>query len=70
MEPKIIINGIKMPESAAMTLRVAVSHLHLDLINDTLLLQDELSNSVKEGYLQNLNLIISAMMKPKGAIPI
>lgn len=61
-EPEIIINGVKMPESAASTIRVAIQALATDLKKDGLG-EDQLGKSITRGYLDNIRLINEVMAK-------
>ena len=60
MEPTILINGQKLPESAAMTVRVAIESLALSLSKEGLG-EDEAGKTLVQGYMTNINLIRKIM---------
>jgi hypothetical protein len=60
-EPTIIINGTELPESASMTVRVAIENFAMDLKNG--LGEDEIGKQICQNYKDNINLIRSVMYK-------
>lgn len=67
MEPEaeIVINGIRLSTGEAMTLRVAMGSLSLDLLDDLALGNDETGKSLTQGYRSCLTSITKAMMKER-----
>lgn len=60
-EPEIIINGVKLSIPEAMTIRVAVGNLMIDMQSG--LGNDEVGKSICEGYKRCLNSISKLLMK-------
>jgi hypothetical protein len=61
-EPTITINGVRLTEAQAMTVRVAVNNLAIDLTHDNPLGNDEIGKSIADGYqarIHEINQIIS-----------
>jgi hypothetical protein len=55
-EPEIIINGVKVPTTAAMTIRVAIQNFAFELQSEGLG-EDEIGKGITKGYLENIQLI-------------
>jgi len=61
-EPEIIINGDILPDSASMTIRVAIENFALDLKTNGSG-EDEIGKAITEGYLKNIKLIRDSIFK-------
>jgi hypothetical protein len=62
MEPKIIINDVRLTEGEAMTVRVAIGSFFFDL-RDHGLGEDEHGQIMTTAYLDNLHNIIAIMQR-------
>ena len=61
-EPTIIINGVRLTESQAMTVRVAIESFASDM-NSGLLGKDAHGKALAQGYLARVNEIRKVMFK-------
>jgi len=61
-EPTIIINGVRLTESQAMTVRVAIESFASDM-NSGLLGKDVHGKALAQGYLARVNEIRKVMFK-------
>jgi hypothetical protein len=60
-EPVITVNGAILPESASMTIRVAIENFAVDL--ESGLGEDEIGKQICENYKKNIKLIRSLINK-------
>ena len=53
-EPLITINGVELTQGQAMTMRVALQHLALDMHEPSALGKDKVGRDIAKGYVRNV----------------